>query len=233
MEKTIQLIHNHYMEDNYNPSRHLVFTITEDCLKEYLAETEDDRTVDSFLNTYDSDESECVYNYALDDNRILSKKIIYDIDVLEKYALYKGINQECDIGIETFYWDIYNPSSLSVNARLTKRIPDGIVRNCPYEKEDKMCYGCPDRTKCNANIFEKLASYEDMDDTKVYKVCPHCEHEIVMVWDIKKLGFEAYCPICGNKLMLCSQCLFQDDADYCDYENHKCHRMKGVINANE
>lgn len=44
--------------------------------------------------------------------------------------------------------------------RLTKRIPGGIERECKYVYKD-MCYGCEKRAKCNADIMERLAAYED------------------------------------------------------------------------
>lgn len=50
-----------------------------------------------------------------------------------------------------------------------RRIPGGggIVRVCHYPRNQEYsnvpCYGCADRTKCNADIFETLAQYEDSD----------------------------------------------------------------------
>lgn len=52
-----------------------------------------------------------------------------------------------------------------------------------------------------------------MSDTKendrtytVTEFCPHCENEIEMQWDTDRLGFKAFCPVCGNRLMLCDEC---------------------------
>ena len=47
--------------------------------------------------------------------------------------------------------------------RLLRRDGDRIERICHYGHKDKMCYGCIDRTKCNADIFASLAAYEDTD----------------------------------------------------------------------
>ena len=46
--------------------------------------------------------------------------------------------------------------------RLTKRIDGGIERvcRCGYG-EGWMCSVCDKRTKCNADIFDRLAAYED------------------------------------------------------------------------
>lgn len=51
--------------------------------------------------------------------------------------------------------------------RLTKRDEFGISRVCHYPDRDgdkllyNQCYGCTHRAKCNADIFERLAQYED------------------------------------------------------------------------
>lgn len=52
--------------------------------------------------------------------------------------------------------------------RLTKRDEFGISRVCHYPDKDVgttligMCYGCTHRTRCNADIMERLAMYEDI-----------------------------------------------------------------------
>lgn len=52
--------------------------------------------------------------------------------------------------------------------RLTKRGEFGISRVCHYPDKDGDallvgdCYGCTHRTKCNADIMERLAMYEDI-----------------------------------------------------------------------
>lgn len=52
--------------------------------------------------------------------------------------------------------------------RLTKRGEFGISRVCHYPDKDGDasligdCYGCTHRTRCNADIMERLAMYEDM-----------------------------------------------------------------------
>lgn len=60
----------------------------------------------------------------------------------------------------------------------------------------------------------------------VTECCPHCETEITIAWDIGKLGYKAFCPVCGNRLMLCSECGFN-----CDYDSDtdSCkHNKNGV-----
>ena len=55
----------------------------------------------------------------------------------------------------------------------------------------------------------------------VVEVCPHCESEIEMTWDVESRGYKAFCPVCGKRLMLCDECQHRDCGDYiedCDYD---------------
>ena len=115
MGKTVELLLNHYIGDDFNPSRQVKFIITEDCLKDYLKEVEDERTVKEFLNTYDSDESDVVYNYAADDGKILSEEIAY-CDAFEKdYQDFIMRTQMFNPDMtadqiatkENYYWTVY------------------------------------------------------------------------------------------------------------------------------
>lgn len=49
--------------------------------------------------------------------------------------------------------------------RLTRRDKYGVQRECHYPRNREygnvFCTNCVDRTKCNADIFERLAQYED------------------------------------------------------------------------
>lgn len=58
------------------------------------------------------------------------------------------------------------------------------------------------------------------------EVCPECGVENEIKWDINEDGFEAYCPHCGAKMMLCDACChkygeFHDDCDWC--KDKGCH----------
>ena len=46
---------------------------------------------------------------------------------------------------------------------------------------------------------------------EVVEVCPYCDEEIVMRWDVEKDGYQAVCPKCGEELMLCDECFHSDD----------------------
>lgn len=52
----------------------------------------------------------------------------------------------------------------------------------------------------------------------VNEVCPHCENEIEMYWNTDTLGFRAFCPVCGGRLMLCDECMHTKHGD-CDYDS--------------
>lgn len=54
----------------------------------------------------------------------------------------------------------------------------------------------------------------------VNEVCPHCESEIEMTWNIDAQGFKAFCPVCGGRLMLCGECMHTKVGD-CDYDGTK------------
>ena len=57
---------------------------------------------------------------------------------------------------------------------------------------------------------------------EIIEFCPHCETEVEMMWDIEKDGYKAFCPYCGNKLMLCDECMHDQNTgefiDCCDYD---------------
>ena len=106
MKNTIKLLVNDYIDDDYNPSRQLQFVITKECLMDYLTETDDDRTVEEFMGTYDSDESSVIYEYAMDDNRVLSEEIIYCDDFVAAYNDYTDA-VENPMTAENYYWEEY------------------------------------------------------------------------------------------------------------------------------
>jgi hypothetical protein len=37
-----------------------------------------------------------------------------------------------------------------------------------------------------------------------------------MAWDVDKMGYQAFCPVCGKVLMLCEECT-QQYGDTCDF----------------
>ena len=85
MNKFVELKICNYINNTLEVEREVKFKITEECLNDYLTETEDNRTVNEFLETCDSDESSVIYEYANDDGRILSEEITYCDKFIEKY----------------------------------------------------------------------------------------------------------------------------------------------------
>lgn len=111
----IKLAINHYMTDNFYPSRQLFFQITKDCLLRILKETQDERTISQFLESYDSDEAEVIYDYASDKGEIISEEIVYSDDFLQKYKDFVHLAKSLDPDItddriadkEEYYWIAY------------------------------------------------------------------------------------------------------------------------------
>ncbi|MCM1237284.1 MAG: hypothetical protein NC489_45020 [Ruminococcus flavefaciens] len=65
------------------------------------------------------------------------------------------------------------------------------------------------------------------EDHTVAEWCQNCGYEIQMIWDTATMGYKAYCPVCGNTLMLCDECQHSEDS-FCDYDSctDTCHRNK-------
>ena len=72
----------------------------------------------------------------------------------------------------------------------------------------------------DSEITDMTAELVKDDRTyKVIEVCPHCMNEIEMTWDTDQRGFEAFCPVCGKRLMLCDECMHLEDGRDCDYDS--------------
>lgn len=72
---------------------------------------------------------------------------------------------------------------------------------------------------------------ETVDGERTYivtEMCPHCESEVEMRWNTDAMGFRAFCPVCGKRLMLCDECRHTEEPTRCDYDSKTdtCHRMK-------
>ena len=81
----------------------------------------------------------------------------------------------------------------------------------------------------NGEAFEDIEKAYDMaiealneqKRCQVTEMCPHCENEVTMNWDVEMYGYQAYCPYCGKRLMLCDECTHSDNdiAGGCDYDS--------------
>ena len=67
----------------------------------------------------------------------------------------------------------------------------------------------------------------------VPEVCPHCDSEITLIWDVDNDGYRVFCPSCGEELMFCDACFHADDnpGGKCDFKtdfdgNPTCFRRR-------
>ena len=58
----------------------------------------------------------------------------------------------------------------------------------------------------------------------IYELCPHCNVESAILWDITAQGYITKCPSCGKQLLLCSECVNHEGCDY-DQESDLCRRV--------
>ena len=61
------------------------------------------------------------------------------------------------------------------------------------------------------------------------EVCPNCDCENVLKWDVERNGYKVYCQHCGAEMMLCDACFHSDDnpEGKCDWsEEGGCWRME-------
>ena len=62
---------------------------------------------------------------------------------------------------------------------------------------------------------------------QIVEMCPNCENEVAVCWDIQKDGYQIFCPYCGKPMMLCSMC----DRSPCDWAEEKgCKHRAGKDN---
>lgn len=66
---------------------------------------------------------------------------------------------------------------------------------------------------------ECVENYFPADGLEETECCPYCHREIVFSnWDIRTDGFIAYCPHCGNRIMLCNACRYRFGDEHCEYK---------------
>lgn len=84
-----------------------------------------------------------------------------------------------------------------------------------YSEHDK---GFDDGLKYVLGLIEEAPpSPPPNEPFTVTEVCPNCESEITMAWSTIDNGYKAFCPICGNRLMLCGECQHGEPSFACDY----------------
>ncbi|MEY8369760.1 DUF4314 domain-containing protein [Anaerovoracaceae bacterium 42-11] len=86
-------------------------------------------------------------------------------------------------------------------------------------------------SKERENLIKALKKrVEQANQYMVVEMCPYCESEIEMRWDAESRGYKAFCPVCGQRLMLCDECQhsgpdgeFTGNCDFCT-ETDSCYR---------
>ena len=56
------------------------------------------------------------------------------------------------------------------------------------------------------------------DEYIVTEWCPNGENESEMRSSVEELGYNAFCPVCGSRLMLCDACQHGENPPPCDYD---------------
>lgn len=72
--------------------------------------------------------------------------------------------------------------------------------------------------------FLKEGDENQMNSIIVTEWCPHCDKEQTFLWDVEKKGYQAFCPSCGENIMLCSEC---PNINECDWKEDLGCMMKG------
>ena len=107
MNKFVELKICNYIDDTLDVERKVKFKITKECLQDYLTETEDGRTISKFLETYNSDESSAIYEYASDDGRISSEDEQYK-DFIRRTQMFNPDMIAEEIATkEDYYWQCW------------------------------------------------------------------------------------------------------------------------------
>ena len=53
----------------------------------------------------------------------------------------------------------------------------------------------------------------------VTELCSNCEREVeIHGWDTERDGYQAFCPYCGEVLMLCDECRHSEQRQPCDFD---------------
>lgn len=84
---------------------------------------------------------------------------------------------------------------------------------CLYNHNDNFCM-CDETSPDTWKLSVKEETFEQTE------VCPHCDSEITLIWDVDNDGYRVFCPSCGEEIMLCDACLHADDnpGGKCDFK---------------
>ncbi|MDE6020914.1 MAG: hypothetical protein K2H01_07980 [Ruminococcus sp.] len=98
---------------------------------------------------------------------------------------------------------------MNIDTKVLVSILEQVKLNDAQSEElQKVIYRFNDGRLVESTAVEHIKKNETqvISNTNVTEWCPHCDTEITMEWNIKERGYEAHCPVCGEILMLCSEC---------------------------
>ena len=67
---------------------------------------------------------------------------------------------------------------------------------------------------------ENRKSLMEMRMDMVTEECPDCGTENTFKWSVLRNGYPAFCHKCGFPMMLCSECMIDND-NFCDWNGDK------------
>lgn len=73
--------------------------------------------------------------------------------------------------------------------------------------------------KCRAWLLQEPDSGPEPRTYVVTELCSNCEREVeIHGWDTERDGYQAFCPYCGEVLMLCDECQHSEQRQPCDFD---------------
>lgn len=90
-----------------------------------------------------------------------------------------------------------------------KNLRKRLAKNRELAKEAKK-----KNRKASIAYTKALEEIEGLKHGIVYEYCSNCESKVGIAWDCENDGLMAFCPNCGEILMLCSECKGICDWDY-------------------
>lgn len=141
--------------------------------------------------------------------------VINDVDREVKSYNY----EDCDGMIDYFHVDFYY-----FGVKLSDKFK--VVEKTDRIKNRSILEKLNTEKGHNRILRKRLADSQKenavLSDGYVVEWCAHCENENVILWDLEKYGRVAFCPVCGQKMMLCNTC--EGACDY-DYGKDVCKEM--------
>lgn len=89
--------------------------------------------------------------------------------------------------------------------------------SCNFHKYDDTCKLRTTPNRWNPDCGKDPLPSRIFEQTEV---CPNCDREVTLAWDVDHDGYRVFCPNCGEELMLCDACQHADDnpSGYCDFK---------------